>query len=105
MTAIPTILLSVCCLANSASAATNLFCVFDNGLQGENLTTIDAQLDLVKKIGFDGLTWRTDSPERIKQLLAGAKQRGLTVCAIYANLDLKDGKLVYDPRVREIIPL
>jgi sugar phosphate isomerase/epimerase len=102
---IPALLLGLFCLARTASAAANSFCVFDNGLQATNLATIDAQLDLVKEIGFDGLTWRTDSPARVRQLFAGAKQRGLKVCAIYANLDLKDGKLVYDPRIKEIIPL
>ena len=86
-------------------AAPNPFFVFDNGLNGPSLKTIDAQLDLVKEVGFDGLSWRTDSPARVKTLLAGAKQRGLKVFVIYASLDLKDGKLVYDPRLREIIGL
>ena len=107
MKTIATILFSLCCLVHPASAAPNPnpFFVFDNGLNGENLQTIDAQLDLVKKVGFDGLSWRTDSPERVKQVLAGAKRRGLKVFAIYANLDLQDGNLVYDPRLKEIIPL
>lgn len=91
--------------AAAAVAAPNPFFVFDNGLRSENLKTIDAQLDLVKEVGFDGLSWRTDSLERIQQLLAGAKQRGLKVFVIYVNLDLKDGKLVYDKRVNDIIPL
>jgi sugar phosphate isomerase/epimerase len=99
------ILLSLLALTGIASAAPNPFFVFDNGLRGENLKTIDAQLDLVKSVGFDGLSWRTDSPERVKQVLDGAKQRGLKVFVIYVNLDLKDGKLVYDPRVKEIIAL
>jgi len=85
--------------------AANPFFVFDNGLRGENLKTMDAQLDLVKEIGFDGLSWRTDDPARIKQVLNGAKQRGLKVFVIYCNLDLKNGKLVYDPRLKEIVAL
>jgi sugar phosphate isomerase/epimerase len=100
-----TLLFTLLWLANPAGAARYSFCVFDNGLQATNLTPIEAQLDLVKAIGFDGLTWRTDSPARIRQLFAGAKQRDLTVCALYANLDLKDGKLMYDPRITEIVPL
>jgi sugar phosphate isomerase/epimerase len=91
--------------AAAAFAAPNPFFVFDNGLKATNLNTIDAQLDLVKALGFDGLSWRTDSPERVKQLLDGARRRGLKVFVIYANLDLKDGKLVYDPRLKEIIGL
>jgi sugar phosphate isomerase/epimerase len=105
MKAFLSLLLGWLCLAYVAGAAPNSFCVFDNGLHGTNLASLEAQLDLVKEIGFDGLTWRTDSPARIQQLFEGAKRRGLKVCAIYANLDLKDGKLVYDPRLNEIIPL
>jgi len=100
-----TILFGLLLSAATTFAGPNPFFVFDNGLRGENLKTIDAQLDLVKEIGFDGLSWRTDSPERIKQTLDGAKQRGLKLFVIYANLDLKDGRLVYDPRVKEIIAL
>lgn len=91
--------------AAAANADTSPFFVFDNGLRGDNLATIDSQLDLVRKIGFAGLSWRTDSPERIKHVLQGAKQRGLKLFVVYCNLDLKDGKLVYDPRLKEIIAL
>ena len=92
-------------LASAALAAPPALFVFDNGLRGEKLTTIESQLDLVKAAGFDGLSWRTDSPEHVRQVLAGARHRGLKLFAIYANLDLKDGKLVYDPRLKEIISL
>lgn len=87
------------------AAGTNPFFVFDNGLRGKKLPTISAQLDLVKQLGFAGLSWRTDDPARVKEVLDGARQRGLKLFAIYANLDLKDGQLVYDPRLREIIAL
>jgi sugar phosphate isomerase/epimerase len=99
--------LAVLLLAVSAPAraAGMPFFVFDNGLNGENLKSIPAQLDLVKELGFAGLSWRTDSPARIKEVLDGAKTRGLKLFVIYANLDLKDGKLVHDPRLDEIIPL
>jgi sugar phosphate isomerase/epimerase len=89
----------------TASAGPNPFFVLDNGLHGEGLTNIAAQLDLVKQTGFDGLSWRTDSPERVQQVLDGTRKRGLKLFALYANLDLKDGKLVYDPRLKEIIAL
>jgi sugar phosphate isomerase/epimerase len=92
-------------LASAACAAPNPFFVFDNGLRDEKLKTIDAQLDLVKSIGFDGLSWRTDAPDRVKQVLEGSRQRGLKLFVCYANLDLKDGKLVYDKRLNEIIAL
>jgi len=89
--------------AATVFAGPNPFFVFDNGLNGKNLATIEAKLDLVKEIGFDGLSWRTDDPARVQQVLDGAKQRGLKVFVIYCNLDLKDGRLVYDPRLKEII--
>jgi sugar phosphate isomerase/epimerase len=91
--------------AFAAGAAPNPFFVFDNGLEGAGLTNIEAQLDLVKQAGFDGLSWRTDDPARVKQVLDGARRRGLKVFAIYANLDLQDDKLVHDPRLNKIIAL
>lgn len=91
--------------AITAQAEPNPFFVFDNGLRGENLKTIGAQLDLVKELGFAGLSWRTDDPARVKEILDGARQRGLKLFTIYANLDLKDGRLVYDPRLNDIITL
>ena len=92
-------------LSAAALAAPNPFFVFDNGLRGPELKTIESQLDLVKEIGFDGLSWRTDDPARVKQTLNGAKQRGLKVFVIYVNLDIKDSKLIHDPRVNDIIAL
>jgi sugar phosphate isomerase/epimerase len=91
--------------AAAVHAAPNPFFVFDNGLRGAHLAAIDAQLDLVKSVGFDGLSWRTDAPDRVKQVLDGTQRRGLKLYVIYANLDLKDGKCVYDPRLKEIIAL
>ena len=99
------ILMGLLLLAGAACAAPNPFFVFDNGLRGEKLKTIEAQLDLVKSVGFEGLSWRTDAPDRVQQVLEGCKQRGLKLFVIYVNLDLKDGKLVYDPRIKEIIAL
>jgi sugar phosphate isomerase/epimerase len=90
-------------LGRAEAAAPWPFFVFDNGLRGEKLRTIEAQLDLVKSVGFDGLSWRTDAPARVRQVLAGAAQRGLSVHVVYVNLELRDGKLVQDPRLPEII--
>ena len=87
--------------AVSLASATPEFFVFDNGLPA----SLDAGLDLAGSVGFAGLSWRVDAPERVKQVLDGARQRGLKVHAIYANLDLKDGKPVIDPKLKEIIAL
>jgi sugar phosphate isomerase/epimerase len=99
------IVASVLLWAGAVFAEPNPFFVFDNGLGGTNLPTIEAKLDLVKDIGFDGLSWRTDSLERVKEVIEGAKQRGLKLFVLYANLELKDGAVVYDPRLKEIIAL
>ncbi len=102
-TAILTIIIALA--AVTANAETNPFFVFDNGLRGENLKTIASQLDLAKEIGFAGIAWRTDAPERVKEVLDGSKRRGMKCFVIYCNLELKDGKMVYDPRLKEIIAL
>lgn len=100
------ILTSIIALATAtANAETNPFFVFDNGLRGENLKTITSQLDLAKEIGFAGLAWRTDAPDRVKEVLEGSKQRGMKCFVIYCNLELKDSKLAYKPELKEIIAL
>lgn len=99
------LIFSLLALAVTVQAKPNDFFVFDNGLRGEHLATIPAQLDLVKTIGFAGLAWRTDSIERVRAVLAGSQERGLKLFVIYASLELKDGRMVYDPRLREIIVL
>jgi hypothetical protein len=66
--------------------------VFGNGLHGDKFKTIDAQLDLVQSIGFVGLSWRTDAPERVKQVLEDSQQRGLKLFVCFANLDIKNDK-------------
>jgi sugar phosphate isomerase/epimerase len=98
-----TILLAILLSATTVFAGSNPFFVFDNGLTGKDLKTIGAQLDLVKEVGFDGLSWRSDTPEHLKELLDGSKQRGLKVFVVYVNLDIKDGKLVSDPHVKDVI--
>ena len=95
----------ICTLAAATAAAPNPFFVFDNGLRGDGLQSLEAKLDLVKHVGFDGLSWRTDDPQTVKQLLEGARARGLAVPVLYANLELRDGTMVYDPRLKEIIGL
>lgn len=51
MRGIPILLLSLACVVHVTRAAPNPFFVFDNGLNGEPLKIIDAQLDRVKEIG------------------------------------------------------
>lgn len=81
------------------------FFVFDNGLRYEGLANIDKKLDLVKSVGFDGLSWRTDSPENIRMLIEGAKKRDLKVFAYYANIEVKADKAVYSSQLKQLIEL
>ncbi len=89
--------------AATVCAAPQTFFVLDNGLRGRGLETIGAQLDLAKSVGFDGVAWRSDTPQRLAEVRDGAKQRGLKVVAVYVNLDLREGKLVPDPHVQDVI--
>lgn len=89
--------------AVSVFAGSQPFFVFDNGLKDTDLPTIGSQLDLARKTGFDGVSWRSDTPERLAEVRDGAKQRGLKVFVVYVNLDIKDGKLTPDPRVNDVI--
>ncbi len=118
------LLFAALALRAPAQSARNPFFVFDNGLHSADLGTIGAKLDLVKKIGFDGLSWRVDDASNFlptpgseaprpgndpvanfRQLLDGASRRGLRVYVLYCSLDLKDGGMVYDPRLPQFIEL
>lgn len=92
-------------LVGGARAEKREFFVFDNGLRHERVATIDQKLDLVKSVGFDGLSWRTDSAENIRTLLAGAKKRDLKVFAYYANIEIKQDKAVYSSQLKQLIDL
>jgi sugar phosphate isomerase/epimerase len=98
-----TLLAGLLCGAALAAQAAPPFFVFDNGLRGEGLGTIAAQLDLAKSAGYAGVSWRSDTPARLAEVRDGAKARGLEVFVVYVNLDLKDGKLVPDAHVKEVI--
>jgi sugar phosphate isomerase/epimerase len=122
------LLLGLALLASSvpvpAQVAANPFFVFDNGLHARDLTDIPSKLDLVKRVGFDGLSWRLDDSENftaapsdpappadpnpaahLKLLLEGAGQRGLKVFVLYVGLEIKGGRLVYDPQLKQAIAL
>lgn len=92
------LLVATCAMAESPP----LF-VFDNGLRGEGLGTIGAQLDLAKSAGYAGVSWRSDTPARLAEVRAGAQARGLEIFVVYVNLDLRDGQLVPDAHVKEVI--
>ena len=98
------LLLALTIASSSTHAAPQWpFFVFDNGLHGAQPRTLAAPPTLAKRVGLDGPSWPTDSPARLRQVLGGATQRGLKVQVVYVNLDLRDGKLVQDPRLPEII--
>lgn len=111
-------------LASAGRPASNPFFVFDNGLHDPSLATLSAKLDLVKRVGFDGLSWRLDDAENfspsptaeaprprndpganLRGLLAGADQRGLKVYVLYCSLPIRDGRLVLDPELERAIGL
>ncbi len=98
-------LLALICLAGEPPAGSSPFFVFDNGLRDPDHPTIETQLELAREIGFAGLSWRTDSPENLRRVLDGARQRHLRVFTIYCNLELKNNTLTPDPRLHDLIPL
>lgn len=87
--------------AVTACAGAPPFFVFDNGL--ERSQPIGVQLDLAKEVGFAGVSWRSDTPERLAEVRDGARKRGLQVFVVYVNLDIKNGKLVPDAHVNDVI--
>lgn len=81
--------------------APNPFYVFDNGLKGEPYQTPESQAELVKKLGFAGMSHT--GVDGIPERLAALHRHRLTLYAIYVNAYLDSDKPKYDARLPQAI--
>jgi sugar phosphate isomerase/epimerase len=63
--------------------------------------TPEAQLDMVKELGYKGISWTLGDPAEARSVAEGARKRGLKLFALYAGATLRRGKLEYDPRLKD----
>ncbi len=63
--------------------------------------TIDKQLDLVKDVGYQGLSWTQGDNAELRAVVDGVRKRGLKLFAHYAGATLRRDRLEIDPHLDE----
>ena len=92
-----------CIGADESVQPANPFYAMDTAFQRGGLTT-DQQLDLVKELGFDGISWTETTPESAAAVAASAAKRGLKMYAIYCQARVTpDGQLTHGPRLEKLM--
>ncbi|MCX7817824.1 MAG: sugar phosphate isomerase/epimerase [Kiritimatiellae bacterium] len=74
----------------------------DTGFQVPGMNEIE-QLELVRSLGFAGVTWSLGDPERLRRVGEHAERIGLRLIAVYTVAQLKRDALVPDPRVDGVL--
>jgi sugar phosphate isomerase/epimerase len=67
------------------------------------MDTYTKDLDLVKELGYAGLSWTLGDPKASQAAAEKARERGLKIFAIYCGVTLGKDKLQYDPRLKDTL--
>jgi sugar phosphate isomerase/epimerase len=94
-------ILIVCPL--SSSDFNNPFFAMDTGIMDENHKTPEAQAEMMKSLGFAGCS--IDAGGEVGAMLNSLDKQNLNLFALYAGIDLKDGKTSYNEKLKENIEL
>jgi sugar phosphate isomerase/epimerase len=88
----------------AAQGLKNPFFPFDNGTVGpEHNLTMDAQAEMVKRIGYDGIGFSGAQPKRVLEMLQALENRGLKLFMIYYLLRVDDQGPTYEPELPEAL--
>jgi sugar phosphate isomerase/epimerase len=62
------------------------------------------QFDLLKELGYEGIAWTEEAPEKVSAAVADAEARGLKMFAIYCTAGVdSQGKLTFSPLVEPLM--
>jgi sugar phosphate isomerase/epimerase len=78
-----------------AAGLRNPFFAMDTGLRDGQSRTTEAQLDLVRELGYAGLSWTQGDPKQTREAADAAKVRGLKLFTVYCGATLTKEKLDY----------
>ena len=67
--------------------------------------TIDQQLGMVKQLGYAGLSWTQGDNRELREVVSGARSRGLKLFAHYAGATLRRDRLEVDPKIDETLDI
>jgi sugar phosphate isomerase/epimerase len=90
------------CGAALAAAAEPEFFAMDTGTRDAGHQTAEAQVALVKEIGFAGIAPTYTAPEALREMLAAVERHHLKLSALYVHLDL-DQADAPGPEIRGVI--
>jgi len=86
----------------TAKGLPNPFYAMDTAFGLPGLTT-EQQLDLVKQLGYAGISWTEAPPEQVAAILQQAEKRGLKMFAIYFGATLSKSGMQFDPRLADTL--
>lgn len=98
-------LLVVLCLTAAAPAAEPSWPLYamDTAVQRPGLSQAQ-QFDLVRELGYAGIAWHEESPEKAAANAKAMEGRGLKMVAIYCAAKVTpDGQLTHSPRLKELM--
>ena len=108
-------LLLVCCFFTSLCAGTakkgliNAFFAMDTGTIDDNHASAEAQVEMLKELGYAGIAYWEGNPKRgnygLGEMLRELDRHGLKMFPLYFGINLDPDKPKYDPSLKEAIRL
>jgi len=97
-------LAALACLCATAicGAAPTAFFAMDTGTRDAAHQTAEAQVAMVRELGFDGIGPSYTSPQALREMLAAVDQQHSKLFALYVRLDL-DAAAPVSPEIRDAI--
>ena len=83
----------------NANPVKNPFFPMDTAIRSTSL------IDLAADLGFQGIGWRPESPEKLSATLQKLRERNLSLFAIYTGVTLEEGKLQWPKMIEDILPV
>lgn len=86
-----------------APAGANPFFVLDNGVQDETHQTARAQVEMLAKLGYDGISVGLGRGPSIPDMLTELDRHNLQLFTVYTGINIDPGEEPYDAHLKETI--
>lgn len=80
---------------------TNAFFVMDTATRGDNRKDFEAQVKMVKDLGYAG--WTISNVDDFREMVKAADAGGVKLFAVYVQASVDDDAPPYDPRLKDIL--
>ncbi|MFP4340574.1 MAG: sugar phosphate isomerase/epimerase family protein [Cyclobacteriaceae bacterium] len=100
------LLLFSLCLHISVQAQHDLdnpFFVFNNGVKDEQYDTVEEQMQLLTRNGYDGM--EKNGLDNFEEVYLALQANDLKLYTIYVNINLDNPEQPYDPRLKEVFQM